>query len=89
MKLRNLPDRAAIVKRRGKSAVRVETLEITGTLRQPKAVERFRALVSERSAYLAPIDVATLEIETRQSRLALPKPDPHHEGDEQFWQEEE
>ncbi len=88
LKLRNLPDRAAIVKRRGKRTVCVETLDVKDALKQPKALGRFRALVFERSAYLAPIDVAILEIETRQNRLALPKPNAHAEGDEQFWQEE-
>ena len=69
LKLRNLPDRAAIVKRRGKRTIRVETTEVKDVLKLPQAVARFRTLVGERSAYLVPIALAQSEIEERRRRL--------------------
>jgi Type IV secretion-system coupling protein DNA-binding domain len=70
LKLRNLPDRAAIVKRRGKRTVCIETAEVSGVLKLPRAVARFRALVAERSPYLLPRDAAELAIQERRRRLS-------------------
>lgn len=85
LKLRNLPDRAAIVKRRGKRTVRVETAEVKAVFTMPRAVERLHAQVSQKSAYLAPRAAVEAEIETRQKRLL---PGPRAAGDDAFWHEE-
>ncbi len=88
LKLRNLPDRAAIVKRRGKRTVRVETTEVKDMLKVPRAAARFREQVSARSAYLASREAVELEIEARQSRI-LPRSRTTDEGDDAFWHEEQ
>lgn len=87
LKLRNLPDRAAIVKRRNKRTVRVETLDVRDVLKLPKTAARFRARMAERSSYLVSREAAELEIETRQQRL-LPKWKKTEEGEDAFWHEE-
>ena len=68
--LRNLPDRAAVVKRRGMRTIRIMTPEVKPVLRLPRTTERFRALVCERSSYLVPFAAAQAEIEARRMRLA-------------------
>lgn len=82
LKLRNLPDRAAIVKRRGKRTIRIETAEVKSVLKLPLSVARFRALVCERSSYLVPLADAEAAIEARRLRLSqladepIPMPPP-------------
>lgn len=70
LKLRNLPDRAAIVKRRGKRTIRVQTSEVKSVLKLPRTVARFRTLVCERSSYLVPLADAEAEIQQRRFRLS-------------------
>jgi len=89
LKLRNLPDRVAIVKRRGKRTVRVTTNEVKDVLKIPRATSRLRTLVAERSTYLAPILVAQSEIEERQKGLSVATANGTLDGDKSFWQEEE
>jgi hypothetical protein len=69
LKLRNLPDRAAVLKRRGKPTVEVRTPDVNGVLKLPQALSRFRALVCERSSYLVSLPDAEAEIEERRARL--------------------
>lgn len=71
LELRNLPDRVAIVKRRGKPTVRVDTLEVRPAVKLPRSVARFRSLVCERSSYLLPVADAEAEIARRQASLGI------------------
>jgi hypothetical protein len=86
LKLRNLPDRAAIVKRRGKRTVRVETVEVKPLLESKPILTRFRERASTSSPYNAPIAFARAEIEKRQAVIFGPTEIPV--GDEQFWTKE-
>ncbi len=86
LKLRNLPDRAAIVKRRGKRTVRVETVEVKGVLNSKPILARFRERTSTKSPYMSPIAAARAEIEKRQADIFGTSEAP--KGDEQFWSKE-
>ncbi len=88
LKLRNLPDRAAIVKRRGQRTVRIETAEVKPVVRSTRIVERFRAAVSERSIFVSDIDAAEAEISARQQSLAPNQESASAQGDAAFWHEE-
>ncbi|HWB48625.1 MAG TPA: type IV secretory system conjugative DNA transfer family protein [Stellaceae bacterium] len=68
--LRNLPDRTAIVKRRGLSAVRIETPEVRNVLKLPRALARFRKSVGDRSPYLLTVTAAEAVITERRRRLS-------------------
>lgn len=85
LKLRNLPDRAAVVKRRGKRTVQIETLEVKESLRSAPLLVRFRARSSVNSPYTKPVEAAQEEVERRQARMFGQKPE---QGDDQFWEEE-
>lgn len=86
LKIRNLPDRAAIVKRRGKRTVRVETVEVRPILDAPTIVNRFRAKTAGRSPYLSSSEDARAEVEARH--VALFGPAQAAEGNDQFWVKE-
>lgn len=85
LKLRNLPDQTAIVKRRGKRTVRVATVEVKKMLEMPATLRRFRTTTTAGSAYVSEVGAVMLEIETRQERiLGCDRPT----AAEEFWQEE-
>jgi hypothetical protein len=85
--LRDLPDRAAIVKRRGKHTVRVITPEVRPALRSAAIMARFRERVTAGSPYVVPVAHALAEIEARRPALLLPAPEAP-QSDAQFWSEE-
>ena len=87
LKLRNLPDRAAIVKRRGKRTVRVETVEIKPTLESAPILMRFRSKAAAESPYMRPIGEAQAEIDKRQEGMFGAR--RAQEGEDQFWTREE
>ena len=89
VKLRELPQRVAILKRRGRTAIRVRAPEIKTSLAGPDLVERFVSNARSASPYLSPMAVVEAEILARQVELI--------EGnlvgtpaatDEQFWHTE-
>ncbi|MEI9932659.1 MAG: type IV secretory system conjugative DNA transfer family protein [Rhizomicrobium sp.] len=85
--LRNLPDRAAIVKRRGHRTVRVETIEVKPMLKMPDTAARFRDMVCERSPFVVGIAAAEAEIRERQAALS-PRRAESGSDDSSFWHEE-
>jgi hypothetical protein len=87
LKLRNLPDRAAIVKRRGRRTVRVETLEVRPTLEVKPVIARFREKTATASPYISTVADVLAEIKTRQDQMSGRHETP--KADDQFWQEEE
>jgi hypothetical protein len=87
LKLRNLPDRTAIVKRRGKRTVRVQTIEVRDQLNLPKALERFRSRIATQSDYVVSRSAAEAEISARA--VAMRQRQDETSGDDaDFWQEE-
>lgn len=89
VKLRELPQRVAVLKRRGRPATRVRAPEIKKNLAGPALVERFVSNARLASPYLSPMAVVDAEILARQTELI--------EGnlvgapaatDEQFWHKE-
>jgi hypothetical protein len=86
LKIRNLPDRAAIVKRRGKRTVQVETVEVKPVLDYPKGLRRFRDQTFAKSPYVSSSKTAQAEIDARQGGLLGPSPSVKTEED--FWAEE-
>jgi len=88
LKLRNLPDRTAIVKRRGKRTVRIDMIEVRDVIDAPRIVERFRTAISSKSAYVSDISAAEAEILARQSALVSPVKAKSKPGDDDFWHEE-
>ncbi|MGO8754653.1 MAG: type IV secretory system conjugative DNA transfer family protein [Gallionellaceae bacterium] len=89
VKLRELPQRVAVLKRRGRTAIRVRAPEIKASLAGPDLVERFVSNARSMSPYLSPIAVVEAEILARQAQLI--------EGnlvgtpsatDDQFWHKE-
>jgi hypothetical protein len=85
LKLRNLPDRAAIVKRRGKRTVRVETVEVMPLLEAKGAIARFRQANAQKSPYVSALGSVEAEMAARQGRMGEK---PAGEGETQFWNEE-
>ncbi|HEY1615605.1 MAG TPA: type IV secretory system conjugative DNA transfer family protein [Rhizomicrobium sp.] len=86
-KLRNLPDRAAIVKRRGERTVRVNTVEVKPLLTMPETLRRFREKSAATSPCVSTIADATAEIAERQRSMLGVSPDGVVEAD--FWHEED
>jgi hypothetical protein len=72
LKLRNLPDRMAIVKRRGEQTVLVRTPDVRPVLEVRSTIERFREAVAAQSVYLAPVSVVEAELKARHAELLLP-----------------
>lgn len=87
LKLRNLPDRVAIVKRRGRHTVRVQTLEVKDPVALPQSKERFRERMAANSPFLISRDAALAEIKRRQSAMLTP-PSPAATDETDFWQDE-
>jgi type IV secretion system coupling TraD/TrwB family protein len=85
LKIRNLPDRTAIVKRRGMRTVQVTTVDLKPTLDAPKIVERFRKAVAAKSPYLASAASVQAELAARRKQMFGEEPQA---GDDQFWAEE-
>lgn len=89
MKLRELPQRVAVLKRRGRSAVRVRAPEIKASLAGPDLVERFVSNARSASPYLSPMAVVEGEILARQTQLIEGKlVGTPATTDEQFWHKE-
>jgi hypothetical protein len=85
LKLRNLPDRAAIVKRRGKRTIRVETVEVKPLLEAKGAIARFRQANAEKSPYVSALGSVEAEMAARHGRMGAGTAD---EGETEFWSEE-
>ncbi|TAL00091.1 MAG: type IV secretory system conjugative DNA transfer family protein [Rhodospirillaceae bacterium] len=89
VKLRELPQRVAVLKRRGRTATRVRTPEIKASLAGPELIEKFVSTARLASPYLSPTAVVDAEIHARQTELIEGKvagtPDA---TDEQFWHKE-
>jgi len=83
LKLRNPPDQTAIVKRRGKRTVRVDTVQVKRVLDVPKMLGRFREKTSARSPYVNSSEAVHAEFDRRQAVLFGPIPAPKTEED--FW----
>ncbi len=88
MKLRNLPDRAAIVKRRGKRTVRIDTADVEAVIKAPKIVERFRSTIAKGSTYVSEVSIAKAEIMARQSSLVPAPKTKAKPGEDDFWHED-
>jgi hypothetical protein len=69
VKLRELPKRAAVLKRRGQTAIRIRTPEIKASLAGPDLVERFISNTRLASPYLSPMAIVDAEILARQTEL--------------------
>lgn len=86
VKLRELPQRAAILKRRGRQATKLRTPEIKASLASSALVERFVAHARSASPYLTTQATAEAEISARQSLLIEGKvADGAPADDAQFW----
>ena len=89
VKLRELPQRVAILKRRGRTAIRVRAPEIKTSLAGPDLVERFVSNARSASPYLSPMAVVEAEILARQVELIEGKlVGTPAATDEQFWHTE-
>ena len=89
VKLRELPQRVAVLKRRGRSAIRVRAPEIKASLAGPDLVERFVSNARSASPYLSPMAVVEAEILARQTELIEGKlVGTPAATDEQFWHKE-
>ncbi|HEY4941879.1 MAG TPA: type IV secretion system DNA-binding domain-containing protein [Rhizomicrobium sp.] len=76
VRLRELPNRVAIVKRRGLPSVRMETPEVRPPLSSPAMAARFQERVSTQSKYLSRVEGAEAALAARLAeRLALPAPE--------------
>jgi hypothetical protein len=84
LKIRNLKDQTAIVKRRGQRTVVVKTIPVRPVLSVPRIGERFRARAATRSGFVVSAGVAREEVDGRLSAVAF-RPAP---PDETFWHEE-
>jgi hypothetical protein len=87
LKIRNLPDRSAIVKRRGTRTIRIETIDVKPVLDVPRAVERFRTMARDKSPYVAPMSAVQAELDARRDRLRE-TPTQGESSDQEFWTEE-
>jgi hypothetical protein len=87
LKLRNLRDQTAIVKRRGQRTVQVSTIEVKPLLKSPPIIARFRQKMSSRSAFVAQWSVAKAEVDGRLARIAN-KNGRTAGNAESFWHEE-
>ncbi len=89
VKLRELPQRAAVLKRRGRTAIRMRAPEIKVSLAGPDLVERFVSNARSVSPYLSPMAVVDGEILARQTELIEGRvAGTPATSEEQFWQEE-
>lgn len=87
IRLRELPNRAAIVRRRGKRPVRFRTPDIMPGLASDGRIEGFMETTRTASPYLSVADEADAEIAARATRLrAAPAQSPG--DDTSFWSEE-
>jgi hypothetical protein len=86
LRLRNLPDQAAIVKRRGHRTVQIDTIEVKPMLKMPGVAKRFRAANASGSPYISSVATAEAEIAARTIGLHGAREAPS--GDGQFWTEE-
>ncbi len=86
LRLRELPDRYALVKRRGAAAVEVRVTEVRALLDLPKAVARYRERVADRSTFVCTVPEARAEIANRAKLLLAP---PVPLAEDAFWQEDE
>ncbi|MDO8575983.1 MAG: type IV secretion system DNA-binding domain-containing protein [bacterium] len=89
VKLRELPQRVAVLKRRGRTATRIRAPEIKTSLAGPELVERFVSNARLASPYLSPMAVVDAEILTRHTELIEGKlVGTSAATDEQFWHKE-
>ena len=86
VKLRELPNRSAIVRRRGKQPVRIHTVDIKPALASEERVARFLERTRTLSPYLSATADADAEIARRASSLGVIDLVPP-EGDDGFWTE--
>lgn len=85
VKLRELPNRAAIVRRRGKPPVRIRTPEIKPALASDAGVDRFLGRARAASPYLREAAEADGEIARRMATIS--GREPASDGDCAFWTE--
>lgn len=85
LKLREMPDRTAIVKRAGKRSVRMRTREVETPLCSANMLSRFREAAHERSPYVASVASAEAEMAARRATLDLAP--PVAAAEESFWTE--
>lgn len=89
VKLRELPQRVAVLKRRGRTAIRVRAQEIKASLAGPDLVERFISNARSASPYLSPMAVVEGEILARQTELIEGRiAGTPAATDDQFWHRE-
>ena len=87
LKIRNLPDQTAIVKRRGERTELVKTIVVTPIIMAQRITERFRRSAAAKSPFVAQLSVAKAQVDGRLVQIA------HRSGravgaDETFWHEE-
>ena len=86
IKLRELPNRAAIVRRRGKPPVRIRTPEIKPALASDDGVNRFLNRTRAGSPYLSVMADADAEISDRSKIMGVVVPESTEDGSA-FWTE--
>ncbi|HEY4942364.1 MAG TPA: TraM recognition domain-containing protein [Rhizomicrobium sp.] len=84
LRIRNLPDRTAIVKRRGRKTVQIRTIDVPSALDVPNIMRRFRDRAALESSCISSRADAEAEIMMRRQRLL-----PHSAvREDTFWQPE-
>jgi hypothetical protein len=89
VKLRELPNQAAIVKRRGRPPVRVRPQVIKRALARPDRITTVKDACRRASPYLTDSETATSEIDERERTLTGSTAPTAQGGFDPFWVEEE
>lgn len=89
VKLRELPNQAAIVKRRGRPPVRIRPVTVKPALAWPELTETFSDQTRERSPYIGSASAADAEISARFETLRGERPAAESDDaePETFWSE--
>ncbi|MEI9996402.1 MAG: type IV secretion system DNA-binding domain-containing protein [Rhizomicrobium sp.] len=82
-RIRDLPDRTALVKRRGRPVDEIRTLDIARQLSVPGITRRARERAEHRAVYQSSVAAAEAEIDVRRTALLPARPS------ESFWQAED
>ncbi len=85
LKLRELPNRAAIVRRRGKPPVQIRTAEIRPALASPERVQAFLQTARVKSPYVIEAGQADAEVASRSGGSLPPK--TARSDEDEFWSE--
>lgn len=89
VKLKELPNQVAVVKRRGHLPVRVVPAVIRRALAGPTRVATVKDVCRQASPYLTDSETATSEIEARERALVGAPPVAAKDGFDPFWVEED